>query len=329
MLGITGFGIFGIVFGVICIITLILFCVLVPIREYFKCLFSSARIGAFRLRAMKVRGLPYKMISEWYIYAKKSGLNLPLDELEVHFASGGNLQNVVLGLVQAKNACVSLSFDTAKALDLEGRDIKQIVDETINTRVISTGEFRTVSIDNKEIIFEVNISIKTKLDNYLKGLKEDTIISRVKESIICSVAGEESGDIVKNADVFTKTALVKKLDKDSCFKIVDISVASVKIGKDYEYEKVLQENEHRGQMQLIEIDRERAQAQLEEQRLKNKVQEERLRKAKLESDMVEKVNNMVEEGKMDMVEYYKLQNLMADTNMRNSILSSLTTKKDA
>ena len=327
MICISGFGIFGLSLLGIVVLALLLFVILIPVNEYFKCLFSRCHVGAFRLRAMKKRGLPYNMITEWYIYSKKAGLNLSLDALEVHFVSNGNLQNVVLGAIYAKDACVDLSIDTIKVLDLEKKDIKQVVDEALRPRVISTGEFKTVSIDEKEVIIELNISVKTRLNNYLKGTREDELVSRVKESVVCSIAGEESKDVTKNADVFTKIARVKCEDPNSSLKVLDMNVVSIRLGKDYNYEKSLQEKEHEGQMELIEIDKKRAEAQLEEQKLKNKVQEERLRRAELESEMLKKIGTESGEGKISMIDYYKLQNLIADTDMRKSILSSITKNK--
>lgn len=328
MICLSGFGIFGVCLAGVIVLALLLFVILVPINEYFKCLFSHAHVGALRLRAMKKRGLPYKMICEWYIYSKKARLNLSLDALEVHFVSNGNLQNVVLGAIYAKDACVDLSLDTIKVLDLEKKDIKQVVDESLSPKVISTGEFKTVSIDEKEVIIEINISVKVKLNNYLKGTKEDVLISKVKESVVCSVAGEESKDVLTNFDVFTKIARVKCESDDSALKVVDMNVVSARLGKDYNYEKSLQEKEHEGQMELIEIDKKRAEAQLEEQKLKNKVQEERLRRAELESEMLKKLGTGDNaQDKLSMIDYYKLQNLIADTDMRKSILSSITNNK--
>lgn len=325
MLLISGFGIFSICVLVVLAIFAVLFLILVPVKEYFKCLFSKAYISGFRLRSMKMRGLPYKMITEWYIYAKKAQLSLSLNALEVHFASGGNLQNVVLGALYARDAGVDLSLDTIKVLDLDKRDIKTVVNDALSPRIISTDEFKTVSLDGKEVLVELSISVKSRLDNYLKGSKEEVLISKVKESVVCTVASENAQEIISNSDILTKVARIKCESSDSALKVVDMSVISVRLGKDYEYEKTLQEKEHDGQMELIEIDKKRAEAQLEEQRLKNKVQEERLKRAELESEMLRKLGSN-DSDKISMIDYYKLQNLIADTDMRKSILSSITKK---
>lgn len=326
MLGLSGVEITLITVASLIVIAIVLFCVLVPIKEYFKCLISHAHLSAGKLRSLKMRDLPYKLITEWYIYAKKAGINLTCDDLEVHYSTGGNLKNVVNGLVYSKDACVELSFDTAKTLDLQGRDIKEILEDCIKVRQIESGVFKTVSLDNKEILVNVALSIRTNLNKLVGGVREDTLLSRIKESFICSVAEEESKDAIKNVDVYCQKIKAKDIDNDSLFNIIDINVISVELGRDYEYEKTLQNEEHEQRMASIILDKDRAQKELEEQQLKNDVQEELLKKAKLESQMTSEAVQMVQENKMSVVDYFKIQNVIADTQMRKSILGTL--KKD-
>ncbi len=323
LLGLASGYIVGIVFGLIFLGAVILFCVLVPVKEYFKCLFSKCHVGAVTLRAMKMRNLPCSLITEWYIYSRHTGLNISIKDLEGHYGSGGNLQNVVSGLVYAQNASVDLSFDSAKTLDLEGRDIKNIIEECINVRTFESGIFKTVSRDEKEILFNIQISVKTNLDKLIGGVKEDTLLARAKEIFICMVACDIAKDAIKNCDTYTKNIELKELDKDSFYKIVGVDVVEVKLGKDYAFERTLEDEEHQKKMSVIAIENEKAQKALEEQNLKNKVQQELYEKARVEKEMSMDVINKVNEGKITMVEYYKLQNLIADTEMRKSILDNL------
>ncbi len=327
MLGLTSGYIVGIVLGSAFIVALALFCVLVPVKEYFKCLFSKCHVSAVALRAMKMRNLPCALITEWYIYSKNAGLNLQIKDLQNHYGSGGNLQNVVSGLVYAQNASVDLSFDSAKTLDLEGRDIKEIIEECIKITTFETGAFKTVSYDNREILFNVALSVKTSLDRLIGGTKEDTLIARVKEIFICMVAEDNAKDAIKSCDIYAKNAELKGIDKDSFYKVVSIDVISVELGKDYEYEKTLENDEHNERMEIISLQKEKAQKELDEQNLRNRAQQELFEKAKAEKEMSLDVINKVNEGKITMVDYYKLQNLIADTEMRKSILSSLDSDK--
>lgn len=327
MLGLASGQIVGISLGVIFVVAVVLFCILVPVKEYFKCLFSKCYVNSITLRAMKMRNLPCSLITEWYIYSKHAGLNLQIKDLQNHYGSGGNLQNVVSGLVYAQNASVDLSFDSAKTLDLEGRDIKEIIEECINITTFETGNFVAISYDEKEVVFNVQISVKTNLDKLIGGVKEDTLLSRVKEIFICMVAGDDANDALKNCDVYTKNVKLKGIDKDSFYKLVDVNVVGVELGKDYAYEKTLLDDEHKERLEIISAQKEKAQKELDEQNLKNKVQQELLEKAKLEKEMSIDVINKVNEGKITMVDYYKLQNLIADTEMRKSILDNLASDK--
>ncbi len=324
MLGLASGYIVGIVLGVLIIGAIVLFCVLVPVKEYFKCLFSKCHVGAFTLRALKMRNLPCSLITEWYIYARHTGLNINLKDLVSHYGSGGNLQNVVSGLVYAQNASVDLSFDSAKTLDLEGRDIKEIIEECIKVRTFETGDFTTVSCDEIEVIFNVQISVKTNLNKLIGGVREETLLSRVKELFICMVAEDNANDALKCCEAYAKNVELKEIDKDSFFELVGVNVVNATLGKDYGYEKTLLDDEHKERLSMIETQKEKAQKELDEQNLKTKVQQEMLDKARAEKEMSLNVINKVNEGKITMVDYYKLQNLIADTEMRKSILESLS-----
>lgn len=309
-----------IILGFILIVFVTLFFVLVPVRVWLKAMFSGVYIRARVLSSMKLRKINAGMIAGEYIYAKKAGIQVALEDLETHFISGGNIRNVVDAMIATKNVSMDLSIDTAKAIDLSGQIVSQIVNESITPRELVTPVISAFAIDKIEILVTLSITLKTNLGKFLGGAKENTIISRATESAVCIISSaKQSDEILQNPDLISKFVLSRKIDDKTAYDLLGVNVIKIEIGRDLNREQEEYEKDRQKQMLVLNAEEEKALAELEQERLKVKTEKEMLKKAQLEAEVPKALMKAFENGKMEVLDYYKMQNIIADTNMRKSL----------
>ena len=318
-----------IILGVILIAFIVVVLILVPFKLWFKAFVSGARIGMFKLISLKLRKLDVGNIVSTYITAHKAGIYIDVDELETHLTAGGHIDLVVNALIMAQSSKVDLSVDTAKAIDLSNRNVVEAVKACINPKMVETENVSCVLKDGFEVKVRFKISLKSNLIKMVGALGEESIISKVMENAVSVVNGYASyADVMANTKEISDILLAKNLDEGNSFRIVGIELCNVELGKDFGAEMRASKIEEERLRANLEAEHERHQVALEEQKMKVKVQEMKAEQVKAEMDLPKALAKSVNEGKLDLMDYYKMQNIIADTDMRKALAKSATETDD-
>ncbi len=312
--------VFLVIFLVILAIIVVLICVFVPLKLWFKTVTSGVYISMIRLANLKQRKYDLNEITDAYISIKKAGLNLTLNELETHLLSGGSITNVVNALITANNANIDLSIDLAKAIDLAGLNAVETVKSCITPKVIVTDEISAITKDAMEIKVKANITIKPQLYKLIGGTGEDTIKAKIAEGITATIgATNNHKEVLENPENLSNKVLAKYEDKDSAYLIISLDLVDIKIGKNIGAKLKLDQIELEERISNARAEQLKTEAFLREKDLTLKAQQLNVEKLKAEAEVPKKIVKVFEQGDMSLMDYYKLQNIIADTNMRKAI----------
>lgn len=316
-----------IIFGVILIAFFVVVLILLPVKIWFKSISCGCKIPMFQLIGLKSRKANVSVIVDAFICAKKAGIYVDIEELETHHIAGGDITGIVNALISAYNAKIELSIDTAKALDLAGYNVFDVVKSSINPRVIETQTFNAVCKDGIELKARAKVTVKGKISKVLGNAGEETILSRVVESISSAISGSDSHqEVLQNLDFISNMVIAKNLDKGTCFDILSIDIISTEIGKDIGSMFMMEQAKREQQLATYKMEERKYQALCEEQELKAKVQKMKIAKIEADAEVPKALAKAFEEGKINIMDYYKVQNIIADTNMRKSL--ALSNKKN-
>lgn len=311
------------IIGVIIVASVIIFCVLVPVKVWLKAMFSGVYVRARVLSSMKLRKINANLIVDEYIYAKKAGIQVALEDLETHFISGGNIRNVVDAMIATKNVSVDLSVDTAKAIDLSGVDVSEIVNESITPKEVVTPVISAFTMDGVEVLVTLSLTLKTNLAKFLGGAKENTIISRAIEGVVCIVSSaKKAGEIFQNPDIIPDFVETRNIDDKTAYDLLSVDILKMETGRDLKREQVEYERDKKNQDTALKIEEEKSLYILEQEKLKAKAEQERLKRAEIETEVPKSLLKAFENGKIEVMDYYKMQNIIADTNMRKALSES-------
>lgn len=302
------------------IIFLFTFLYFVPLGLWFSAQLSRVRINLLQLVFMRFRKVPPQVIVKAMINSHKAGLRLTRDELEAHFLAGGNVINVVNALISADKANIELDFRSATAIDLAGRDVFQAVQMSVNPKVIDTPPVTAVAKDGIQLIAKARITVRANIKRLVGGAGEETILARVGEGVVSSIGSAASHKtVLENPDSISKTVLAKGLDSGTAFEILSIDIADVDIGKNIG--AVLQTDQAMADKNIAQAKAEerRAMAVALEQEMVAKAQEARAKVIEAEAEIPRAIAEAFRSGNLGIMDYYKLRNIQADTDMRESI----------
>ncbi len=311
--------------GLIIVLFLILvgvsiFLSFVPIRLWLAAKFSGVRVGIFNLVGMRIRRVPPKLIVQAQISATKAGLNITPNELETHFLAGGNVLQVVNALISADKAGISLLFKTATAIDLAGRDVLEAVQMSVKPKVITTPKITAVAKDGIQLTAISRVTVRAMIERLVGGAGEETIIARVGEGIVTTIGSSDSHKaVLENPDLISKTVLEKGLDHGTAFEILSIDIADVDVGSNIGAKLQTDQAEADKKIAQAKAESRRAMAVAEEQEMKAKAQEMRAKLIESEAQVPLAMAQALREGKLGVMDYYNLKNVVADTEMRHSI----------
>lgn len=329
LLGLSGGIIFLIIILVIFLILFGIFIGFLPIGVYTKALFSGTYISAFRLIGMRLRRVDCNLLVNAYINAKKADVTINLGELEAHFMAGGNVERVVDALITAQGAKINLSLQTAKAIDLANRDILKAVQNCVKPIVIRTPEIAAIPKNGIEIKVKAKITVRSDIENLIGGASEDTIIARVGEAIVTYVGScKTHQDVLENPDSISKAIINKNLDKGTSFKIISIEISSVEVGRNIAAKLQAERADTDMQIANAKAEERRALAKAHEQEMRAKTQEMKARLLSAEAEVPKAISIAFKEGQLGVMDYYRMQNLLADTSMKNNFADNITDKKD-
>ena len=314
-------GIIVIVF--LSIIGFFLFMYFIPVGLWITAIFASVDVTIGELIGMRIRKVPPGVIVNSLITATKAGLQLTTRDLETHYLAGGNVPNVIRALISADKANISLSFKQATAIDLAGRDVFEAVQISVNPKVITTPKVAAVAADGIQLIAIARVTVRASIAQLVGGAGEDTILARVGEGIVTSIGSAKSHkEVLENPDKISKVVLSRGLDAGTAFEILSIDIADVDVGANIGAK--LQTDQAAADLRVAEAKAEerRAMAVAVEQEMKAKAQEARAKVIEAEAEIPKSIAQAFLSGNLGVMDYYKMQNVQADTEMRNSISGS-------
>ncbi len=316
------FGIIGIL--IIGIVLLFVFLYFVPVNLWITALFSNVRVGLFELVGMRIRKVPPRIIVESLITARKAGIaSIGTADLETHYLAGGHVPSVIKALISADKANIDLSFKQATAIDLAGRDVFEAVQISVNPKVITTPKVAAVAADGIQLIAVARVTVRANIKQLVGGAGEDTILARVGEGIVTSIGSAASHkEVLANPDKISKLVLHRGLDAGTAFEILSIDIADVDVGTNIGAK--LQIDQASADLKVAEAKAEerRAMAVAQEQEMKALAQEARAKVILAEAQIPMAMAEAFRSGNLGIMDYYKMQNIQADTGMRDAISGS-------
>ncbi len=300
----------------------------VPLGLWISSISAGVNVGIFNLIGMRLRRVIPSRIVNPLIKARKAGLSVTVNQLEAHYLAGGNIDRVVNALIAAQRADIDLSFERAAAIDLAGRDVLNAVQMSVNPKVIETPVVAAVAKDGIEVRAKARVTVRANIERLVGGAGEETIIARVGEGIVTTVGSAESHKVVlENPDLISRTVLAKGLDSGTAFEILSIDIADVDVGRNIGAQLQTDQAEADKRIAQAKAEERRAMAVAKEQEMKASVQEMRAKVVEAEAEVPKALAEALRTGKMGVMDYYQLENLQADTQMRDSI--SRNTKNDS
>lgn len=291
-----------------------------PVTLWFQALISGVRISLIQLVLMRWRKVPPGTIVMAMVTGTKAGLKLDANALEAHYLAKGNVPNVVNALISADKANINLDFKMAAAIDLAGRDVFEAVQMSVNPKVINTPPVTAVAKDGIQLIAKARVTVRANIKQLVGGAGEETVLARVGEGIVSSIGSAESHKLVlENPDSISKVVLSKGLDAGTAFEILSIDIADIDIGKNIG--AVLQIDQANADKNIAQAraEEKRAMAVALEQEMKAKAQEARAKVIEAEKEIPLAMADAFRSGNLGIMDYYKIKNIQADTEMRENI----------
>lgn len=304
----------GLLIGiVVLVLVVILFFYFVPVGLWVTAIFSGARVGLGTLVGMRLRKVNPSDIVRPYISAIKADLDLDVGQMEAHYLAGGNVGRVVQALISADRANIELPWKRATAIDLAGRDVLEAVQVSVNPKVIQTPKVSAVAKDGIQLVAVARVTVRANIDRLVGGAGEETIIARVGEGTVSSIGSSASHKtVLENPDSISKYVLERGLDAGTAFEILSIDIADVDVGRNIGAEL---------QTDQAEADKKIAQAKAEERRAMAMAAEQEMRAkvVEAEAEVPLAMAEAFRSGRLGVMDYYKMENVQADTRMRGSI----------
>ena len=292
----------------------------IPVGLWFSAIISGVRISLLQLVLMRWRKVPPTVIVRALIEGTKAGLILSRNDLEAHYLAGGHVEKVTHALVSASKANIELTFKMATAIDLAGRDVFEAVQMSVNPKVINTPPVAAVAKDGIQLIAKARVTVRANIKQLVGGAGEETVLARVGEGIVSSIGSADSHKaVLENPDSISRVVLEKGLDAGTAFEILSIDIADVDIGKNIGATLQMDQAEADKNIAQAKAEERRAMAVAQEQEMKAKAQEARAKVIEAEAEIPLAISESFRSGNLGIMDYYKLRNIQADTEMRDSI----------
>jgi uncharacterized protein YqfA (UPF0365 family) len=306
--------------AVIVIIFLSILFRFVPLGLWISALASGVRVPISTLVGMRIRRIQPSRLILPLIKANKAGLQLNITKLETHYLAGGNVDKVINALIAAQRANIQMPFEKACAIDLAGRDVFHAVQMSVTPKVIETPVVAAIAKDGIELRAKARVTVRTNIERLVGGAGEETVIARVGEGIVTTVGSAESHKaVLENPDLISRTVLSKGLDAGTAFEILSIDIADVDVGRNIGAQLQMDQAEADKRIAQAKAEERRAMAVAHEQEMKAAVQEMRAKVVEAEAEVPRAMAAALREGKLGVMEYYQMQNTIADTSMRDGI----------
>ena len=307
-------------FAVVIIILLMLFLTFVPVGLWVTAFFSGVKIKMATLVGMRLRRVAPSRIVNPMIKATKAGLKIDINELEAHFLAGGNINTLVDALIAAQRANIPLEFERAAAIDLAGRNVLEAVQVSVNPKVIETPQIAAVAKDGIEVVAKARVTVRANIERLVGGAGEETIIARVGEGIVTTIGSSDSHkNVLENPDSISKTVLARGLDSGTAFEILSIDIADVDVGRNIGAKLQMDQADADKKIAEAKAEERRSMAVAAEQEMRAEVQAMRAKVVEAEAQVPLALAEALRSGKLGVMDYYNMKNVLADTDMRSSI----------
>jgi uncharacterized protein YqfA (UPF0365 family) len=293
---------------------------LIPMGLWISSIAAGAHVGLGTLMGMRLRRVVPARIVNPKIKATKAGLKISTNKLEAHYLAGGNVDRVVNALIAAQRANIMLEFERAAAIDLAGRDVLEAVQMSVNPKVIETPIVAAIAKDGIELKAKAKVTVRANIDRLVGGAGEQTIIARVGEGVVTTIGSALSHkDVLENPDRISKTVLDKGLEAGTSFEILSIDIADIDVGRNVGAQLQTDQAEADKQVGQAKAEERRAMAVALEQEMKAKVQEMQARVVEAESQVPLAMAQAFREGRLGVMDYYNMQNVVSDTKLKTAI----------
>ena len=305
---------------VLILIFIILFLTFVPIGLLISASASGVPVSVGTVVGMRLRKVAPPRIVNPLIKATKAGLGLPIDKLEAHYMAGGNVDRVVNALIAARGADIPLDFEKACTIDLAGRNVLEAVQMSVNPKVIETPIIAAVAMDGIELRAKAKVTVRANIDRLVGGAGEETIIARVGEGIVTTVGSSKSHkEVLENPDSISRTVLNKGLDAGTAFEILSIDIADVDVGRNVGAQLQIDQAEADKRIAQAKAEERRAMAVAQEKENEATVAGMRAKVIEAEAQVPMAIAQAFREGKLGVLDYYNMKNVISDTEMREAI----------
>lgn len=292
----------------------------VPLGLWIRARASGVPLTIITLIGMRLRRISPPRLVDALITASKAGLDINMNQLEKHFLAGGNIERVVKALISAQQAGIKLNFQQTCAIDLAGRDVLQAVQMSVIPKVIEIPPVAAIAKDGIELRAKARVTVRTNIQQLVGGAGEETIIARVGEGIVTTIGSSETHKaVLENPDRISHTVLSKGLDAGTAFEILSIDIADVDVGRNVGAQLQMDQAEADLRIAQARAEERRAMAVAREQEMKADVQEMRAKVVAAEAEVPLAIAEALRSGRLGVMDYYQMHNVMADTAMREGI----------
>ena len=302
------------------IVLVILFFTFFPVGLWISASASGVHISIFTMVGMRLRRINPSRIVLPMIKATKAGIKVSMNELEAHLLAGGSVDRVVDALIAAQSAQIPLEFEQSRAIDLAGRNVLEAVKMSVNPKVIETPVVAAIAKNGIELRAKARVTVRANIDRLVGGAGEETIIARVGEGIVTTIGSSLThSEVLENPDRISHTVLCKGLDAGTAFEILSIDIADVDVGRNVGAQLQMDQAEADRRIAQAKAEERRAMAVAQEQEMLAAVQEMRANVVEAEAEVPRAMAEALRSGKLGVMDYYQMQNVISDTRMRDSI----------
>jgi len=310
------------------IVFIVMFVVLSQfIGLYVRATVSGARVGFADLIGMKLRKVDATTIINSRIQATRAGISVPSSEMESHVLAGGDVQRVINAMIAANKANIDLGWKTATAIDLAGRDILDAVQTSVNPKVIDvpSASMGQTTVDGQakdgiELKVKARVTIRTDIKQLVGGATEETVVARVGQAIVNAIgSAEDYKHVLENPNTISKAALSMGLAANTAFEILSIDIAEIKVGENIGAKLRADQAGSDLRRFQAEAEQRRAMAVAHEQENVAKQAENRALVVLAEAEVPKAIAEAFRNGNLGVMDFYRMKNMQADTNMREAI----------
>lgn len=296
---------------------------LVPVKLWFRALVSGSYVSMARLIGIKIRKVDVKVLVDTYIKAKKAGVDFSIDDMENHILAGGDIDKVVDALIAANSALIALDVDEAKKIDLAGRDVLEAVRYSVVPHIIDIPPIKAIAGDGIELEVRVRATVKVKIGELIGSAGEETVMARIGEGIVATVgAARNKDEILKNPTLITKTVLDQGLSTKTAYEVLSLDIADIDVCRNVGSELSIAQANADKMIAQARAEERKAMAVAIEQENKAEAQRMKAMLIAAEAEVPKAMAEAFKTGKLGIMDYYRMQNMVADTNMRKSIAST-------